>query len=115
MADGEKQWRWLPLRCQGQNAEGETCGDVDDYDALFGRAWILDDYHDGDPVYVVDAETGRSGPGSEEWFARAGVMRKRVLVADQETRGRGRRQDKLVLSLQECKKPRTCGVVQQVQ
>ena len=42
-------------------------------------------------------------------------MRKRVLVEDQETRGRGRRQDKLVLSLQEFAEPRACGVVLKVQ
>ena len=69
--EGERKYRWRPLRCLSSTA-GE--GDADDYDAMLSRSWDFSDADRGDPVFVVRPRGDDEGPLSKDWWARSGKV-----------------------------------------
>ena len=71
--EGEREWRWRPLRCLSAESCGDgTVGDADDYEALFERSWAVADFKHGDPVFVTSCAASGKGPGQKGWCARHG-------------------------------------------
>ena len=69
--DGEKQWRWQPLRCQ--DACGQD-GDADDCRAVMGGTWGPSCFAHDDRVFVVDLEASPNEFERDGWRARSGVV-----------------------------------------
>ena len=69
--EGERQWKWRPVRCWSAVA---GTGDEDDYEDLLSRSWSLADSKQYDPVFVFRPLGADHGPLREDWWARVGAV-----------------------------------------